>query len=174
MPKYKYEVLEKKHFMWLVTIIILIVTVLFVYKPVFIGVCLGLFGIYLAYGYFIQKPKMQRYFDKLLEERNGLSICDFAREFDVRVVDSWIIRAVYEQLQGYVMVPNFPIKAEDNILTTLQIDEEDFFLDIVEEIAERTGRSLECCLDNPYRNEVDTVKNLVYFFNHQPMQCRVS
>ena len=35
----------------------------------------------------------------LFQERDGDSICEFARSFDVKVVDTWVIRAVYEELQ---------------------------------------------------------------------------
>lgn len=40
---------------------------------------------------------------RLAEERNGESICEFARSFDRRVADPWVIRAVYESLQPYLL-----------------------------------------------------------------------
>jgi hypothetical protein len=38
---------------------------------------------------------------KLAESRAGESICEFARCFERHQVDTWVIRAVYEQLQEH-------------------------------------------------------------------------
>src|SRR5579862_4102969 len=37
-------------------------------------------------------------------DRTGDSICTFVREFDVRRTDTWVLRAVYEELSRYVRV----------------------------------------------------------------------
>lgn len=104
----------------------------------------------------------------MCENRDGISICEFAKEFDPKVVDTWIIQAVYEQLQAALPTKqNVPIKSSDNLFDTLMLDEDDLDLDLVEEIAQRTGRSLEGYRSNPYYGKVTTVKNLVLFFNHQ-------
>src|SRR5471032_295887 len=42
----------------------------------------------------------------LAAQRSGESICDFARSFDARAVDTWVIRAVYEALQDYLASPS--------------------------------------------------------------------
>jgi hypothetical protein len=34
--------------------------------------------------------------------RAGEAICQFARSFDVRQTDTWVLRAVYEALQGHL------------------------------------------------------------------------
>ena len=49
----------------------------------------------------------------------------------------------------------------------LLIDDEDLDLDLVEEISERTGISLDNYEQNPYYGKVNTVRNLVLFFNQQ-------
>jgi hypothetical protein len=108
----------------------------------------------------------------MLKDRKNDSICSFARNFDCRKIDTWVIRAVYEQLQDYMQGdhPNFPIRANDNIYDELLIDEEDFELDLVDEIAQRTGRLFNDSEKNPYYGNVNTVADLVYFFNLQPMK----
>ncbi|MEM7018209.1 MAG: hypothetical protein AAF512_12820, partial [Pseudomonadota bacterium] len=63
-----------------------------------------------------------------------------------------------------------PIKASDNLFETLKFDADDLDLDLVEEIAQRTGRSLEDGESNPYYGKVTTVGNLVLFFNHQAIE----
>jgi len=102
--------------------------------------------------------------------RNNESICTFAKSFNPREVDTWVIRAVYEQLQSYLAstYPQFPIRAEDRLNDCLITDPDDLDLDLVEEISERTGRSLENTESNPYYAKVETVRDLVLFFNAQP------
>lgn len=39
---------------------------------------------------------------RLAASRAGESICEFARSFERRRVDAWIIRAVYDELQEYL------------------------------------------------------------------------
>jgi hypothetical protein len=49
----------------------------------------------------------------------------------------------------------------------LKLDEDDLDLDLIEEIAQRTGRSMENFESNPYYGKVTTARDLVLFFNHQ-------
>ncbi|MEJ2404394.1 MAG: hypothetical protein P8171_08920 [Candidatus Thiodiazotropha sp.] len=112
----------------------------------------------------------KKHFENLLKDREADSIGTFSRHFEFRKIDTWVIRAVYEQLQAY-MTPvrkSFPIRPDDDVFKDLLIDDEDFDLDIIEEIAERTGRSLEHIESNPYYGKASVVENLVYFFNEQP------
>ena len=51
---------------------------------------------------------------------------------------------------------------------TLEIDDEDLDMDLVAEIGQRTGRSMENAEKNPYYGKVSTVEDLVLFFNLQP------
>ena len=114
--------------------------------------------------------------DSLLQERKSDSLCTFARHFDARKIDTWVIRAVYEQLQDYLDGERveFPIRPTDDVFTDLLIDEEDFELDVVEEIAQRSGRSLERMEENPFYGKASVVENLVYFFNLQPISSNMS
>jgi hypothetical protein len=119
---------------------------------------------------FREKRKNLIHFDTLLKDRQSDSICTFAQHFDCRKTDTWIIRAVYEQLQNYLKSEkdNFPIRPLDDVFMDLKIDDEDFEYDLVTEIAERTGRSLDNAESNPYYGKANIVENLVYFFNAQP------
>ncbi len=121
------------------------------------------------WGYFENKQHA-KYIANLLNAREHDSICIFARSFNCKKIDTWIIRAVYEELEKNVKFENksFPIKPDDNIFETLKIDEEDFEFDIIEDIATRTGRSLEKLEKNSFFGKVNTASDLVYFFNEQP------
>lgn len=121
---------------------------------------------------YLERKKEKKYFQNLLAKRQGLSICDFSRYFDCKEIDTWVIRAVYEQLQEYLKPRSsaFPVLPSDDVFADLKFDDEDFEYDIVEEIAFRTGRSLDGAESNPYYGKANIVKNLVYFFNNQPMK----
>ena len=138
-----------------------------IYQPWYLLVIAGI-ALLVTVWSAIDQPKVERHFQSLCKDRSGLSICEFAREFDLKVVDTWIIRAVYEQLQAALPTKeNVPIKASDSLFDTLMLDEDDLDLDLVEEIAQRTSRSLEGYESNPYYGKVTTARNLVLFFNHQ-------
>ena len=116
------------------------------------------------------KKKRNKHFKSLLKDRGNDSICTFSRHFEFRKIDTWVIRAVYEQLQSYMSgeKESFPIRATDDVLKDLMIDHEDFEYDLVEEIAQRTGRTLENAESNPYYGKANIVENLMFFFNEQP------
>src|SRR5689334_16448601 len=57
-----------------------------------VGTALTLFG--------VKREKRRKHL--LIAARDGESICQFARSFDRHRVDTWVIRAVYEQLQLYL------------------------------------------------------------------------
>ena len=118
----------------------------------------------------LDRKKRKKHFSSLLKDRQKDSICTFSRYFEFRKIDTWVIRAVYEQLQNYLRSENenFPIRPSDDVFIDLKIDDEDFEYDLVEEIAQRTGRSLENAESNPYYGKANVVENLVYFFNEQP------
>jgi hypothetical protein len=106
---------------------------------------------------------------RLAADRQGESICSFARSFDCRAVDTWVIRAVFEELQPYCRFGGntLPLRPTDNLGGDLLIDSED--LDVLaEDIAYRAGRSLEDCVKNPLYGNVETVSDLVMFFVNQP------
>ena len=163
MPKYKPKKASKPALAALSAIALGVV----VYEPIFLAVIAGIILLVMVWSK-IEQPKVEKYFLDLCRDRDELSICEFAREFDPKIVDTWIIRAVYEQLQ--VALPTerkVPIKASDKLFETLMLDEDDLDLDLTEEIAQRTGRTLESYEINPYYGKVTTARNLVLFFNHQ-------
>jgi len=62
-----------------------------------------------------------------------------------------------------------PIKAEDDLTGVLEIDEEDLDMDLLVEMLQRTGRSMDDAPSNPYYGKLKTVADLVYFVNAQPL-----
>lgn len=104
----------------------------------------------------------------MADEREGLGICQFAREFATRTVDSWVIRAVWDTLQDGVTQP-LPLKADDKLDDNLNLAcDEDELEELVEEIAIRCGRELTGIEDNPFL-PIITVRDLVLALNAQPM-----
>ena len=101
---------------------------------------------------------------------NGSGICAFARSFDLRQVDSWVVRAVYEELAHHFkgLEIEVQINADDDIIEDLQIDPEDLDMGIALDIAARTGRTFEGFKANPYLSDTNSVRGLVMFFNAQP------
>lgn len=163
MPKYKPGKASKAAILIFVAIGLAIV----IYQPWYLA-AIAAIAVLLVISSVIYQSKVERHFNELCRERNGLSICEFAREFDAKAVDTWIIRAVYEQLQAALPTKqNVPIKASDTLFDVLMLDEDDLELDLVEEIAQRTGRSLQGSVNNPYYGKVTTARNLVLFFNYQ-------
>ena len=117
-----------------------------------------------------QGRRERRQLRALASAREGHTICEFARDFNAREVDTWVVRAVYEQLQGHLADAHssFPLRADDRLKEDLRLDDEDLDMDIVQEIASRTGRSLDASASNPYFGRVRTVRDLVLFFQNQP------
>lgn len=163
MPKYEPKKANKLALIGLLALAVAIV----IYQPLYLAVLAGVTLLVIVWSKF-EQPKIEKYFEDLCEDRKGLSICEFAREFDPHVVNTWIIRATYEQLQAALPTKQkVPIRASDSLFDTLRLDEDDLDLDLVEEIAKRTGRSMENFESNPYYGKVTTARNLVLFFNHQ-------
>ena len=163
MPKYR----PKKASKPALIVLLALAGALVIYEPVYLAVIGAITLLVIVWSKF-EQPNIDKYFHNLCEERKGLSICEFAKEFDAHAVDTWIIRATYEQLQAALPTKHeVPIKASDNLIETLKLDEDDLDLDLAEEIAQRTGRSLNDCEGNPYYGKVTTAGKLVLFFNHQ-------
>ncbi|MCE7652773.1 hypothetical protein [Vibrio fluvialis] len=165
MPKYEIENTSSvKHIIAL--IICFFVTAFYV--PYLFALVLFFAFVAVVWGLY-SKPKNDKYFQDLFESRSQLSICDFAKEFDCRIVDTWIIRATYDQIQHALCTEmKIPIKSSDSLFETLQLDDEDIEYIVVEEVAKRAGRSFDNTESNPYYGKVKTVKDLVLFLNHQP------
>jgi hypothetical protein len=107
---------------------------------------------------------------RLALSRSGESICSFVNSFDCRHTDTWILRAVYEELGRYLAVEGhpIPIRADDQCFEGgLKIDREDLD-DLGVDAAARSGRSMDDADRNPYYGKVRTVRDLVGFLEHQP------
>jgi hypothetical protein len=105
-----------------------------------------------------------------ISNRAGESICTFVASFDCRRTDTWILRAIYEELSRNLAVGGhpMPIRAEDECSEkVLGIDGEDLN-DLTIDIAFRAKRSLENAEQNPLYGKVCTVRDLVNFLEHQP------
>ena len=118
---------------------------------------------------FLELRSSHRYFQRLTNARVGESICTFARAAP-REVDTWIVRAVYEQVQenlgsGKIHVP---VRWEDNFSTDLKVADDLELVELAEEISQRTGLSADGNEENPYYGKVHTVGDLVMYFHHQP------
>ena len=111
---------------------------------------------------------------KLAAGREGQTLCEFALDFGAREVDTWIIRAVYEQLQRQLthMHQALPVRASDRLKEDLHLDDDDIDIDLVQEVEERISRSLDHTRTNPYFGHVVTVRDLVLFFQAQPKHGR--
>lgn len=114
--------------------------------------------------------RTRRRLEAVAASRQGESICEFARSFDTRAIDTWVVRAVYEELQRELsaVVPNFPVRASDRLLKDLIEDADALDMSVAPSIARRTGRSLDAHPENPHFGKVETVGDLVLFFNAQP------
>lgn len=106
--------------------------------------------------------------------RHGESICTFARSFDTRHIDTWVIRAAHQELQQLLKsyVPHFPVRASDSLLEDLHMDADDVE-DLIAEIASRSGHSLDETESNPFFGNIHTVSDLVLFVNAQPHAAAV-
>ena len=134
-----------------------------------------IFWLTLFIGYLIAIAKQEKI--KLIEKRQimadkrqGLSICQFARQFSPHTVDTWVIRAVWNTLQGngYIDYP-LPLKASDKLDDDLDlVNDADELEELVEDIAARCERDLRGIEDNPFL-PITTVGSLVSVLNAQPM-----
>jgi hypothetical protein len=80
------------------------------------------------------------------------------------------MRSVYEKVQkwaGTYEGQPFAVQSSDDFNTIYQMDPDDLD-DIYLEVADELGISTERAEENPYYNQVKTVKELVLFLHHQP------
>ena len=130
-----------------------------IYCPLLLIVFLG-GGLYTAYAF--RQARLLRERKRLA--RQGESICTFARSFDCRARDTWIIRAVYEEFEAAV---GFPIRRSDDFVDDLNIDLEDASV-LLAPIAFRCGRTLEGMEQNPWYFQVRTIAHFIEFLHEQP------
>lgn len=118
----------------------------------------------------VSRAREKKHFARLLQTRSEASICHFARSIDCRHVDTWVVRAVYDELQACLAHhrARFPLRVTDRLGADLQIDGDELDLSLVPDIAQRTGRDLSSTQANPFFGKVTTVGDLVKFFNAQP------
>lgn len=137
----------------------------------FLAICLQPQVLWIVAGLMVLGQGMawreSRHMARLAGQRQGESICQFARAFAWRQVDTWVIRAVYESLHGY-LGGQLPIRADDRLKQDLRLDDDDLELDLLEEMARLSGRSLERTTGNPWFDRVNTVRDLVLFLDQQP------
>jgi hypothetical protein len=108
----------------------------------------------------------------LAKERQGESLCTFVRSLDYRATDTWILRAVYEELTSYRGrdEPVVPIRPDDELCRTLGIDAEDLTEYLLPVIAYRSGRSLDLGAEDTSLVSIRTVTDVVQFLLNQPRQ----
>ncbi len=107
---------------------------------------------------------------RLATERGSPNICEYARSFDYRNVDTKIMREVWNEIQaslGNYNKESFPVRADDLFTKTYNMDPEDLD-DIYWDVADRLGIDTENPESNPYYEKVTSVKNLVLFLHNQP------
>ncbi|WP_415898180.1 hypothetical protein [Neptuniibacter sp. QD57_21] len=107
---------------------------------------------------------------RLSNERGEADICEYARSFEYRSVDTKIMREVWNELHLWLGKYNgkpFPIETEDTFDSTYNMDPDDLD-DIYLAVAERLGIYTDSPEKNPYFDKVTSVKNLVLFLHHQP------
>lgn len=106
---------------------------------------------------------------RLAAGRPGESICTFARSFDCRETDTWIVRAMFEELQPAAKASGrvLPIRREDR-LDEILVAEELELEDLIIDAASRAGRSVAGYEEKPRPFPVRTVADLVAFLMLQP------
>lgn len=102
-------------------------------------------------------------FKRLARKRAGLSICQFARSFNCRQVDTKIIRAVYEGLQYWTSfgIKQFPVMAVDDLSKLYRLRDEDLD-DFAETVARTTKRRWTDLERNPFYGKVTNAEDLVF------------
>jgi hypothetical protein len=105
----------------------------------------------------------------LAAERQGESICTFARAYARGDRDPFVLRAVYEELAPYLTVGGnaIPLRPSDSLEQDLQVDGEELEF-LARDLATRSGRTLTDSQDNPYHGRVKTIGDLVAFLRAQP------
>lgn len=117
----------------------------------------------------VTNRREKRRFEEMCSIRDEESICNFARSFSTRHLDTWVIRAAYQEIQQLVKsyILAFPVRASDLLVDDLRIDADDID-DLLVDVAFRSGHSLDETASNPFYGHVKTVRDLVLFVNAQP------
>jgi len=107
--------------------------------------------------------------EKRMQERSYEDIGTFTRSLDYRNIDTWIIRAVYEEIGSELDIDGkiFPLRGSDNLYKDLRLDDEDLYY-VFNRVMARTGISDLGAEENPYYHKVETVEDMILFLNAQP------
>ncbi len=138
------------------------------YNPKIAIILLGIFLAIISISFF--SSDATKALDALYRERRGDDIGTFARLFNFRNIDTWIIRATYEEINSELGYKKpFPLRPSDFLEKELNFDVEDLEF-ILGRIFSRVGISDKNIERNPYYGKVETVGDLVNFCNHQPIE----
>ena len=129
-------------------------------------VLLGIIFIIFLFGYF--SPYSTESIDALYVERKNEDIGTFTRLLDYKNIDTWIIRAVYEEVNSELEYDKpLPLRPSDNLEKDLKLDDEDLEY-ILTHIFARVEISVENIEKNPYYGKIETVGDIIHFCNYQP------
>ena len=106
---------------------------------------------------------------RLAMTRRGENICTFARSFDRRETDFWVVRAVHDELRPYCTFRGgrLPVRRSDSLTDDLHIEGDDLE-SIARAATVRVGRVFGELEANPWYGRVATVGDMVAFVQHQP------
>jgi hypothetical protein len=118
----------------------------------------------------LHRRSIRNHLKAIAASRTGESICTFSRAVDCRSLDTWIVRAVYEEIQEHLAseCSSFPLRWTDRLKEDLRIDPDALDEELAIDVAERTGRDLKNTEANPLFGKVETVRDLAFFFHAQP------
>jgi hypothetical protein len=121
----------------------------------------------------LHRWSIRNHLQAIAASRDGESICTFARAADCRSMDTWIVRAVYEEVQESLAseCSRFPIRWTDRLKEDLCIDPDALDEELAIDIAKRIGRDIRSTETNPLFGKVETVRDLVLFFHAQPKRA---
>lgn len=117
----------------------------------------------------VMNRRIRQSIRRLGKPRTGETICTFARALPIREVDTWVVRAAFEQLQEHLRADyvSFPLRPSDRLVDDLKIDPDDVDL-LASDIAQRAGRTLIPLDKNPYWGRVASVEDLIRAVCAQP------
>lgn len=119
----------------------------------------------------LSERKRRRRLARLAADRPGNPLCRFARAVDCRRRDTWVVRSVYEALQSYLPSekggPGFPVAPDDRLEADLGICLDDLD-DDAWDIAHRCGRAWPPSDPSGPEPKIETVRQLLDFFERQP------
>lgn len=109
----------------------------------------------------------RRRLKRIKEERKEESIGTFSRALPAKAHDTWVVRAVYEEISSQA---GAPIRPSDKVEKFWGIADEDLD-DAMLSAARRAGRSMDDVQKNPWRGRVVTVSDMISFIEHQPKEA---